>query len=83
MNFPQNLFATVFLLALSSCLNGVDEKQRAAPQKSVNPSTEIQKREKSIPKFDSQKPVDRTIDEETKKKKQKAIDTLKPVVTIP
>jgi len=83
MNFSQILFATVFLFSLSSCLNGVDKKQKTAPQKNENPSTEIQKREKSIPKFDSQKPVDKPMHEEIEKKKEKAIDTLKPIVTVP
>lgn len=66
-----------------SCQNGIGKKRDVETQKKTIPSTEYQKTEKSIPKFNRAKPAKKPLEKEIKKKKIKAIDTLKPVVARP
>lgn len=63
-----------------SCQNGTDKRPNDEPKKNTVPSSEYQKIEKSLPKLDRHKPFEKPLDKELKKKKLKAIDTLKPVV---
>ncbi|MFS4493273.1 hypothetical protein [Maribacter sp. 2308TA10-17] len=83
MKFPRILFILVFCFSLSSCQNGVNEKRTGEPNKSPIPSTEYKKRGKSNPKLEQQKSIEKPVDQEAKKKKVKAMDTLKPVTAIP
>lgn len=83
MKFSRIVFVILFLFYLISCQNGIGEKRDAPPKENVVPSTEYQKTEKSLPKLDGQKPSEKPLNKEVKKKKLKAMDTLKPVVAVP
>ena len=83
MKFSRIAFVILFAFYLISCKNGVDKKSNTEQEKNTVPSTEYQKTEKSFPKLDRQKPVEKRLDKEVKKEKLKAMDTLKPVKAIP
>ncbi|MEP3207885.1 MAG: hypothetical protein ABJN95_01775 [Maribacter sp.] len=82
MKFSRIVFAILFLYYLISCQNGISDKHEVDPKKNEIPSTDRQKSEESFPKPHRHKPIKKTLDKEVKKKKSKAIDTLKPLVAI-
>lgn len=83
MILPRIVFVLLVLFHLVSCKDSVIEKHDAEQNNTKVPSTEYQKIEKPKPNGDSQRPNEESLDKELKKKKRKAIDTLKPVVAIP
>jgi len=83
MKFSRITVVILLLFALISCQNGLGKKHDAEPKKQTVPSTEYQKIEKSLPKLNRQKPIKQPVDKELKKKKSRAMDTLKPVTAIP
>lgn len=83
MKFSRIILVILFVYNLISCNENSNEKHNTEPKIKSVPSTEYQKTEKSIPKLDRQKPVQKHLDKEIKKKKLKKTDTLKPIVAIP
>ncbi|TMM58350.1 hypothetical protein FEE95_02660 [Maribacter algarum] len=83
MNFSRIQVAILLSILFISCQNEAGKKSDIEPNNKVFPSTEYQKTKKSVPKSERQKPVEKQLDKELKKKKLKAMDTLKPVVALP
>lgn len=85
MNFSQIALVTIFLFCLVSCQNVTGKVSSEEEKKNQAPSIESRKTEKSLPKLNQQRPTVKPQEKEVEKKKKKikAIDTLKPVVAIP
>ncbi len=82
MKCSRIVFTILFLFYLMSCQNGIGDTREVAPKKNEIPATDYQKSEESFPKPSRHKPIKIPLDNEVKKKKSKAIDTLKPLVAI-
>lgn len=72
-----------FFFLIFSCQNGDRENKTNMPNEITIPSSEHKKFEKSNPRNNQQKTIEKPIDQNTQKKKSRAIDTLKPVTTVP
>lgn len=83
MKFSRIALVILYTLCLISCQNDTSNKNEVKPKKKPVPSKEYHKTEKSSPKLDVVKPVKKPYDTKVKKKKLKAIDTLKPITVIP
>jgi len=83
MNFSRIVFLLVFCFCSTSCQDGTKEKSGSEKKEIQATPKESRKTEKSFPKLDLQKPTKKSLDKDMKKKKRKALDTLKPVVAAP
>ena len=73
----------VFFIFLFSCQNRQEEKKANTPTENSIPSSEHKKLEKSHPVNEQQRSIERPVDQDSHKKKLRALDTLKPITTVP
>lgn len=73
----------VITLFLLSCQNGVGKKRKIDTNKEKVPSIEREKIEKPIPQLQQPGRNATPFEKQVKKKRLKAIDTLKPLKAIP
>ncbi len=83
MKSSRIVFVILCYFHLISCQNGIEKKRDVEQDKNAVPSTEHQETEKSLPQLNRQRPIEKRLDKEEKKKKLKAIDTLKPITAAP
>jgi hypothetical protein len=72
-----------FFIFLISCQNKQEKKKANTPNENSIPSSEHKKLEKSNPENEQQRSIKKPVDQDSNKKKLRALDTLKPITTVP
>ena len=83
MRYSQiSVLITAIFLCLLSCRETIGEQHNSLPKENKPPALEKRSIENPIPKDSVAAPLQRQKNKETKKKKRKASDTLKPKMAL-